>query len=330
MKEKDRILEQVSKCCGINKTQLRCLTDNPLDDVYGFNRDGQDFVVKFTLEASRSFGSVMDQIGWVNFLTTHGVPAARPVTWANGEFVQRLPADDDFASLVSYEFVQGVRPDCSTGTSELFQLWGRLLGRIHAQSEAYSLSQESKSIAQWHEILSQHRRAIPADQLVVIEKLDALEAFFRTLSTDSKSYGLIHGDFQANNLRLDGEILRVFDFDSCEHNWFAKDVATSLFYSLWERPIGQTNEEFGSFFLENVLMGYATEHSIGADWLESIPVFLKLEEMHVYAAINDQFKTVLRPDLEGLPATHRALLTQYRHNIERDVPYIDSAYCPWG
>lgn len=60
--EHDLILSQLARCYGIEQTQLRCLTDNPEDGVYGFTRQGQAFVVKYTLETVRSFSALQGQV----------------------------------------------------------------------------------------------------------------------------------------------------------------------------------------------------------------------------------------------------------------------------
>jgi Ser/Thr protein kinase RdoA (MazF antagonist) len=327
--EHELILEQLERCYGIKQTHLRCLTDEPDDGVYGFTHQGQDLVVKYTLQATRSFSTIQGQVDWVRFLVEHGVPASRPVASLRGVFVEQLPINDTSVSAVCYRSVPGERPQGLTLTAELFQAWGQLLGKIHALSTRYTPSQQNGRVGQWFEGATRDKRAIPADQRLVIEKHDALMHYVQALPKDQQTYGLIHGDFQANNLRVDKGVLSVFDFDDCEYNWFVSDLATSLYFALWETPANQSNEAFASFALDNMIVGYSREHSIGADWTEQIPIFLKLQEMSIYVAINEYNQMALGKNFETLPEKHRALLRRYRHNIEHAVPYIESAYCPW-
>ena len=77
--EQTLIINQIAQCYGIEPSQLDCLTDNPDDGVYGFTRQGQDFVVKYTLPTVRSFSTLHGQVDWVNFLAEHGAPVSRPV-----------------------------------------------------------------------------------------------------------------------------------------------------------------------------------------------------------------------------------------------------------
>lgn len=41
------ILRQLTHCYGLAPDQLRCLTDNPADGVYGFTQQEQAFLIKY-------------------------------------------------------------------------------------------------------------------------------------------------------------------------------------------------------------------------------------------------------------------------------------------
>jgi hypothetical protein len=76
------------------------------------------------------------------------------------------------------------------------------------------------------------------------------------------------------------------------------------------------------------LQGYATENKIAPYWIQQIPAFLKWIEMDVYVAATRIFGANQDSLDNVLPRIQQAL-KQYRHNIENDIPYIDSAYFPW-
>ena len=328
--EHDLILSQIARCYGIEQTQLRCLTDNPEDGVYEFTRQGQAFVVKYTLETVRSFSALQGQVDWINFLAAHGVLVSRPVPSQQGGWVEQLPINDTFVSVVCYERVPGERPVVPTLSAEQWQIWGQTLGKLHALSTQYTPAQPHARIDHWDASATRDRQTIPADQTLVLEKFDALQHYFQALPTDAHVYGLIHNDLQANNLCLDNGRLWVIDFDGCEVNWFIFDIGTSLYFTLWERPVAQSNAAFAAFVLENILAGYAREYSIEAEWVARLPICLKRVEMTCYIDILAYNQVALQSNLEALPPKHRALLNRYRYNIEHDVPYIESAYFPWA
>ncbi len=327
--ERTSVLHQIAHCYGVEPSQLECLTDNPDDGVYGFTRQGQDFVVKYTLPTMRSYSTLQGQVDWVNYLAEHGAPVSRPVPSRRGLLIEQLPLDDTLVSVVCHTRVPGERPQRTTWTAEFFQNWGQIVGKLHALSSQYTPHPQHGHFEHWNESAARDREEIPADQELVLQKFDALQQYFDALPTDPDAYGVIHGDLQANNLCLDKGRLWVIDFDGCSYHWFIMDIATALYFTLWERPPEQSNAAFAAFVLENMMVGYRREHLLGAGWLERLPTCLKLVEMNIYVAILAYNHVALRSNQEAVPPKHRALLNRYRHNIEHDVPYIESARNPW-
>ncbi|MEZ4737052.1 MAG: phosphotransferase [Caldilineaceae bacterium] len=327
--EHDLILNQLAHCYGITTDQLHCLTDNPADGVYGFTQHEQSFVIKYSLPTARPFAMLQSQVHWLNFLATHGAPVSRPVPARQGVLVEQLRIEETSVSAVCYEHAPGVRPPVPTLTAAQWQSWGQTLGKLHALSTVYTPSPHHQPLDHWNAGAAQDRALIPADQPLVLEKFDALQDYFQTLPTNPQLYGVIHGDLQANNLCLDQGTFWVIDFDNCAYHWFLMDIATSLYFTLWERPAEQSNATFAAFVLENLWAGYAREYTLDVAWVERLPIFLKQIEMNSYLAILAYNQAALRSDPAVVPPKHRALLSRYRHNIEQDVPYIISAYNPW-
>ena len=327
--ERQLLLDQIARCYGIEPSQFRCLTDNPEDGVYGFKRHGQECVMKYTLPTERTFDALQAQVDWINFLALHDVPVARPIPSQQGLLVEQLPFNDSMVSVVCYQHVLGERPSVPALTAEQWQGWGQTLGKLHALSMHYTPPQQRGRFDHWDTRTSHDRRAIPAEQTLVLEKFDALQQYFRSLPKDPHVYGVIHGDMQANNLCLDNGQFWIIDFDNCAYDWFLLDIATSLYFTLWERPPKQSNAEFAAFVLEHMVAGYRREHILDGAWLDELPTFLKLIEMYSYVAINEHNQVASQNSQEDLPAKHCAMLRRYRNNIEHDVPYIESAYHPW-
>ena len=162
-----------------------------------------------------------------------------------------------------------------------------------------------------------------------LEKFDALHEYFHALPQDPQVYGIIHSDLQANNVRVQQGKLWAFDFDNCETNWFVSDLAIMLYFALWGADPARSHAEFVAFMVTHLVAGYRREHALDDAWIERIPHFLARQEMFVYVIINHNNQVTPATDLATLAPKQRALLQRYRHNIEQDIPYIESAYCPW-
>lgn len=333
--EPQAIMTAVAARYGLAPAQLRLLTDNPADGVYGVTRgagtDNEEyFVLKCTKESVRSRSTLQGQVDWVNFLADQGAPVSRALPSPQGEVVEQIAAEETLFSVVCYAQAPGERPESRVFSAEFFQNWGQVIGQLHTLTTRYTPPPASGWIAAWHEDIATKRQAIPAEQSRVLEKFDALVAHLQTLPTDQQSFGLIHNDLQANNLRLHQGALTVIDFDDCEQSWFVSDLATALYFSMWEKPQPcPNNDEFAAFVLENLLAGYRRQRSLDETWVKQIPFFLKLQEMWIYIAINEFNQMAQHGQLATIPPKHRALLTRYRQHIEQEIPYLSSAHNPW-
>ena len=330
-------LDAVAARYGLAPSQLQPLTDNPADGVYGIvsapgatTHGEQNRVLKCTLESARSRSTLQGQVDWINFLADHAAPVCRALPSPRAELVESIDTGDARMSVVCYAEAPGTRPQGADMTPEYFQHWGQVIGQLHALTTRYSPAQTRLRMPAWHEGVEGHRRAIPLDQPGVLDRFDALVAHLHTLPMDKQNFGLIHNDLQANNLRLLRGSLTVFDFDDCMRHWFIGDLATALYFTLWDKPrTSQDTQAFAAMATENLLMGYTRQRPLDAFWIGQIPVFLKLKEMRIYIAIHEFSRKDSGDSLTAIPSKRRSLLQRYRQNIERDVPYFTSAYNPW-
>lgn len=76
---------------------------------------------------------------------------------------------------------------------------------------------------------------------------------------------LLHGDFNAGNLRSVGGVARIFDFDDCGYGPPAFDVANALYMVLFDDLTGSQPSVYRSFN-EAFLSGYC---SVSVDALDA-------------------------------------------------------------
>ena len=86
----------------------------------------------------------------------------------------------------------------------------------------------------------------------------------------------------------DGKVI-PFDFDDAEYNFFANDIAVSLYYLLNCKHRQKNKRDFAAYFLEHYLKGYETENHIETEDLHYIPLFLKLRSLLLYIIIREVF-----------------------------------------
>jgi Ser/Thr protein kinase RdoA (MazF antagonist) len=83
---------------------------------------------------------------------------------------------------------------------------------------------------------------------------------------EPERYGLIHADLVPENVLVDGQDLRVIDFDDAGFGWHLFDLATSLYFITGESiyPAARTA----------LIRGYRSERELSEKVLQCLPLFL--------------------------------------------------------
>jgi Ser/Thr protein kinase RdoA (MazF antagonist) len=84
--------------------------------------------------------------------------------------------------------------------------------------------------------------------------------------TGPERYGLIHADLVPENVLVDGEDLRVIDFDDAGFGWHLFDLATSLYFI--------TGESIYRAARTALIRGYRSERELSEEALQCLPLFL--------------------------------------------------------
>ena len=211
-----------------------------------------------------------------------------------------MPAVIPSAAGASFEIVQGAgvpeprqvdmltwMPGIPIGTLEeglnpaivdvhaVFAGVGRLCGRLHNQTEAWTppagftrhawdreglVGPEPLWGRFWEAAVlgTEEHRLIERARASVRE---ALTAYGRS----PRRYGLIHADFNLDNMLLDGERVIPLDFDDCGFGWHLFDLAT-----VWTIYHGS---DLAEAIRAGVVEGYRRERELPDEELEHLPLF---------------------------------------------------------
>jgi len=246
------------------------------------------------------------------------VPAARAILSENNRLVE-LVDDGQGEHFLATAFVRarGGHPKRADWTPRFYEVYGAMMGRMHALSKRYE-PDPSTWRPQWDDpIMLEVEQFLPPSEAITVDKYRVLIAHLRALSKDADSYGLIHQDAHTGNLFVDeaGNIT-LFDFDDCVYGWFIYDIAMALFYAV---PFDLSGAScFTGEFMPPFLRGYRRENRLDPVWLKQLPYWLKMREIDLYAIVYRSF------DVNNLDDPWVASYMEGRkQRIENDVPFID-------
>jgi len=321
------VLETAARLFGTSKDRLGKFEDSEgcANLVYYFERDGQQRILRISFRTDRSLENIQAEMHFVNYLAENGVRVSKPILSEKGNLLEVIHAAGMPFIAVSFVRGRGMRmPDNGyryregVPMQEYFQNWGAVLGQMHRLAKTYQPLSKAIRRPEWRtcDIFTgfPYEERLPAIQ----SKYDHLITELHALPKDVDSYGLVHFDFNDGNFTVDydnGDIT-VFDFDDSCYFWFMFELA-----SAWEGGIGWVRSRplaerkaFMDRYMEQVMEGYTRENTLSSEWLDRMPLFLRLVQMQelVYFA---QY-------LGGPDEEIQAGLRYKIRCIEDDIPYL--------
>jgi Ser/Thr protein kinase RdoA (MazF antagonist) len=302
--------------------------------VYHYERDGRPRILRISYRPDRSVEQIQAELHFVDYLAEGGVRVSRPLPSENGNLVEVIHAAGIPFIAVSFVRGRGMRvPDNgyryreSVPIEEYFQNWGRVLGQMHRLAKTYQPLNELIRRPEWY-VWDDFKGFPAAGRLPIVqEKYAGLIAELHALPREIDSYGLIHFDFNDGNFTVDydnGDIT-VFDFDDCCYFWFMYELACA-----WEGGIGRVmfrplaeRRAFMDRYMDQVMAGYTRENTLSDEWLDRLPLFLRLIQMQE-----------LRYYVQYIDGPDEEIQSRLRYKIrciEEDIPYLgffDSVYSP--
>lgn len=314
------ILAETCQRYGIGPGSLELL-DGFESFIYFFHRGGREYILRLSHSLRYSLEMIEGEIDWVNYLSDHRVSVSRAIPSEQGNLAEKIDAQDGYFIASAFEKAPGRPPRREDWQAGLLKDVGRLVGQMHRLAKAYEPPDSRIRRPEWDfEMEDFARRYLPAGEERIVALWEALLDQIRLLPKDRDSYGLIHQDVHGGNFFVDDGKITLFDFGDCQYAWFAYDLAMALFYVLPHHCDGDEQRQFARSALETLVQGYRLENTITPDWLQTIPLFLKLREIDLYIAIHRSM------DLNHLDRWCASFMQGRKEKIEQQIPFLDISF----
>lgn len=203
--------------------------------------DGRRWALRLHRDGYQSKDAIESELQWLMDLRETGVVATPiPVNGANGDLVQAVPQGGTpprYAVLSKWE--QGIEPQMGAHLSESFERLGEITAHMHLHAQQWQrpagftrhvwnvdacLGKQNPRWGRWRDGFGVDAPAarLFAQTVSVIRR--RLEAYGK----GPERFGLIHADLRLANLLIDGDVIKVIDFDDCGFGWWMYDAATPV------------------------------------------------------------------------------------------------------
>lgn len=248
--------------------------------VYPYLDHGQLCFLRLAPMEEKNPAHVQAEIDFIEYLREQGYPVMRPIPDNAGQLTFLLDSPWGTYIVSAFAAVTGAPIEDTPLTPEIVHAYGKSLGRLHALSAVYDAPAIRPA---WNAVLNrdiiQSAQASPA----VLAACDKLFNALREQPADRCCYGLIHYDFEPDNVFWDASShsISVIDFDDCLYGWYAMDVAQAL---------NELEDEWAATFLE----GYRSAFPFTAEQEATLPLMRQYIMLRSYARLKHCLS-------EGLP-----------------------------
>jgi len=228
----------------------------------------------------KNIRDVETEIHFIEWLIENGFNAMKPYPMKNGKAADVITTKWGKYNVSCFEKVAGETLDDMDGTDETAFGYGKLLGTLHNLAEKYPYADERRDyralLGEAKSRLEQYRA--PA---TVLHYYDTVMEQLTAMPQTPNTYGIIHYDFEADNVLYDDETdtWGVIDFDDAVRCWYALDVTRAI-DAIGDVVEGDTTGAAAAF-----LAGYRSVRLFTAEQEATIPLMRGVVRLQAYGTI---------------------------------------------
>ena len=259
---------------------------------------GRRWALRVHREGYHSKTAIASELAWARALRSEGVVTTpAPVVGRDGQFIQEAghPAMPRPRNVVLFEWESGAEPSEKDHLVEKFEVLGEVTARMHLHSQRWRRPEdferhvwdfdtslgERPHWGRWRDGMGLD----PAKEALFARAVDLIRRRLERFGKAPERFGLIHSDMRLANLLVDGDRVKVIDFDDCGFSWHLYDAATAVSFFEHESHVPE--------LMESWVKGYRTVHSLPAEDEAEIPTFVMLRRMLLVAWIGSHAETDL-------------------------------------
>lgn len=283
--------------------------------IYPLRIKGEVCYLRFSPTIEKREDNLKAELAFLDYLRDQGYPAMETVRSKSDDQMVRkeTPWGEYYASV--FKRVAGKQISQTDYNDEIMYAFGAALGELHSLSRKYDNPLAKRwahtDILEWIEMTMKDLRM---DQKP-FQELSFLKNQFSLLPINRENYGLIHFDFEPDNVFFDETSQRcsVIDFDDAMYHWYVMDIVQAL--DAIRDEIGREDYSLQeAVFLD----GYQSVSKIDEDIFKQLPLFRRFAKLYQFTrvarAIEERFDD--EPDwMVGLRKRLESLLTEIRLNF---------------
>ncbi|HEY1388838.1 MAG TPA: phosphotransferase, partial [Ktedonobacterales bacterium] len=244
--------------------------------IYRFRQQANMRFLRFADASERSRVAIEAEMAILEAVAGAGITIVTPVVSKHGNAVETVDTEWGTFHAVVFSALEDQQYELDELPESGFQQWGEALGRLHAATSAIAPLPARPT---WSDHVTFIQDHLPADSPGLHTEFAELVATISALPASQETNGLIHGDFELDNLVWNGAHVGILDFDDCSRLWYAADVAFAL------RDLFAEGADTGDPRFRAFAEGYRTFFPLSEENVGYVRLFLRFAHLLNYARI---------------------------------------------
>ncbi|MDE7221217.1 MAG: phosphotransferase [Oscillospiraceae bacterium] len=249
--------------------------------VYPFSWQGNMRFLRLSPAPEKMEKNLRGELEFLRYLQNRRYPAVIPVVSNSGELVVTLDTvwGKYYASV--FKGVGGIPMEDTDCNGNILFAYGKALGQLHVLSTGYASENRKwtyRDALLWSENVLKEYGA-PKKMLL---ELDAVRQALRAFPQTSDTFGLVHYDFEPDNVFWDehSQCCTAIDFEDGMYHFFLVDLEQALDALLENIPADRHSMAKNTF-----LRGYQSVKSLEPDYAEKLKLMRRFCNLYAYARL---------------------------------------------
>jgi len=250
--------------------------------VYAFERNRVQYFLRFSFEQDKNIEQLKAELEYMQYLHLNGFPSVTPIKSISGELIETLMTSEGTYIAVVFSAANGINLDSDTITKKQMEEWGKSLGSLHCLSKKFEPGPERRinwlDTVQFMESVFQKHPT----ELIALEELSRVTTWLHSIPTGNDVYGLIHYDFQLDNIFFKenkNHSFNVIDFDDAIYHWYALDIVTAL------DDFIDDNNPHSKLLIQSFLNGYRSKMVLEDDVVAQFPQYQRYANLYKFSRL---------------------------------------------
>ena len=249
-------------------------------------KGGSKQILRIHRAGYHSDDALRSELQWIQALAKDGIETPDVIPTKSGELfvapgsmLAGLPRQIDMFAWVDGEQLgsveDGLEGDIATQQNN-FKTIGALAAKVHNQASKWEipsgfvrhawdvdgLTGEQPFWGSFWELeaLTENQRDL------MLKTRERVRRDLIAYGQSPQNYSMIHADMVPENVLIDGNHIRLIDFDDAGYGWHLFEIATSLYFS--------HSEEYFDQLVEPYIEGYRSQREISEEDMDKLPLFM--------------------------------------------------------